>query len=149
MASNPPMMWAQDRTRVFITIKLQDVRDEEIIFEPGHFLFKGRVVSPDVFYDYTFQLFEDVLPDHPETKYSKFGRYLQLNLRKKDDSIWWPRLAKTANKLHHVRVDWDKWVDCEFDVAPAKKRQRRTPKKTVAAEKPESTGSSAAPAESG
>jgi prostaglandin-E synthase len=142
------MMWAQDRTRVFITIKLQDIRDEEIIFEPGHFLFKGRVVSPDVFYDCTFQLFEDVLPDDPETKYSKFGRYLQLNLRKKDDSIWWPRLAKTANKLHHVRIDWEKWVEGGDDVTPAKK-PKSTPKKTVAAEKPESTGSPAAPAESG
>jgi prostaglandin-E synthase len=139
------MMWAQDKTRVFITIKLQDVRDEEIIFEPGHFLFKGRVISPEVVYDYTFQLFEDILPDDPETKYSKFGRYLQLNLRKKDDSIWWSRLAKTTNKLHHVRIDWEKWVEGEDDVAPAKK-PKSAPKKTVAAE---SIGSAGAPAESG
>jgi hypothetical protein len=138
------MMWAQDKTRVFITIKLQDVYDEEIVFEPGHFLFKGRVASPEIFYDCNFQLFEDILPDHSETKYNKFGRYLQLNLRKKVDSIWWPRLAKTTNKLHHVRIDWEKWVEGEDDVAPTKK-----PKKTVAEDKPESIGSAAAAAESG
>jgi len=121
MATNPPMMWAQDKTRVFVTIKLQDVYDEEISFQDGSFLFKGHIRNPHVFYDYAFQLFEDVLPEDPETKYSKFGRYLQLNLKKKDDSIWWPRLAKTANKLHHVRIDWEKWVDDDEGVGSSKK----------------------------
>jgi hypothetical protein len=148
MAANPPMIWAQDETRVFVTIKLQDIRDEDVTFQPGHFLFKGRVGNPEVFYDYTFQLFEDVLPDDPDTKYNKYGRYLQLNLRKKDSSIWWPRLAKTTNKLHHVRIDWEKWVEGEDDVAPVKKPKSK-PIKTAATDKPESTDSAATSAESG
>jgi hypothetical protein len=88
------------------------------------------VKNPELFYDHTFELFEDVIPDDPETKYNKFGRYLQLNLRKKDSDIWWPRLAKTSNKLHHVRIDWEKWADDdgmtnESSKRPSKKASKK------------------------
>jgi hypothetical protein len=117
-------MWAQDKTRVFVTIKLQDVQNEEIIFQPTHFVFRGQVRSPEVAYDYSFELFEEVDTEHPETKYSKFGRYLQLNLRKRDAAVWWPRLAKTMSKLHHVRIDWEKWVD-DDEPAPLSSKQAK------------------------
>jgi hypothetical protein len=130
MSANPPLMWAQDKTRVFITIKLQDVQEEEIAFNPGHFVFKGQVRNPEVLYNCTFELFEEVLPDHPETKYNKFGRYLQLNLKKKDPAIWWPRLAKTSRKLHHVRIDWEKWVD-DDEVTPTKSEKPKVSSKKV------------------
>lgn len=116
MSANPPLMWAQDRTRVFITVKLQDVEGEDISFESDKFKFRGRTRSPAVEYDTVFELFGEILPEDKETKYSKFGRYLQMNLRKKDSRVWWPRLAKTEKKLHHVGIDWEKWVDDEDDL---------------------------------
>jgi prostaglandin-E synthase len=131
MSANPPLMWAQDTTRVFITIKLQDVQNEEIIFRPGEFVFKGQVRNPDASYNHTFELFEEVIPDDPETKYNKFGRYLQLNLTKKDSSIWWPRLAKTANKLHHVRIDWEKWVDDDEVVTKKYDKPKKSGRKNL------------------
>jgi hypothetical protein len=137
MSANPPLMWAQDKTRVFVTIKLQDVQNEVITFQSGHFLFKGEVRNPQILYDYTFELFDEVLPDDPETKYNKFGRYLQLNLKKKDPTVWWPRLAKTASKLHHVRIDWEKWVDDEEGLP----KTRDKPKTVSNKASKESTGS--------
>ena len=32
-------------------------------------------------------------------------------MRKKDPKIWWPRLAQTSQKLHNVKIDWERWVD--------------------------------------
>lgn len=112
---NPPLMWAQNKTHVFITVKLQDVADEVITFAPGQFTFKGTTKNPAKQYDMVFELFAEILPEDKGTKYNKFGRYLQLNLRKKDSRIWWPRLAKTEKKLHHVRIDWEKWIDDQSD----------------------------------
>jgi hypothetical protein len=126
MAQNPPLMWAQDKTRIFVTIKLQDVTDEQIDFTPNSFAFRGVIRSPPVAYDHTLELFQEIVPDDAETKYVKYGRYLQLNLRKKDDGIWWSRLAKSQQKLHNVRIDWEKWVDddeADAKVSPKAKVQ--------------------------
>ena len=107
-------MWAQDRTRVFVTVKLQDIQNEEITFAEERFVFKGHTLDSKV-YGTDLELFGEILPDDPETKYVKYGRYLQLNLRKKDSTKWWPRLAKTDKKLHNVKIDWEKWVDDQDD----------------------------------
>lgn len=109
MTLNPPLMWAQDRNVVYITIKLQDVANEEIIFGDDHFIFRGK--AGDVNYDYKLELFGNIHPTDQTTKYVKFGRYMQLNVRKIDTRTWWPRLAKTARKLANVGIDWEKWID--------------------------------------
>lgn len=102
-------MWAQDRDVVYITIKLQDISNEEIVFGEDHFIFRGK--SGDTTYDYKLELFGNIHPTDKTTKYNKFGRYTQLNCRKADTRKWWPRLAKTARKLANVGIDWEKWVD--------------------------------------
>jgi len=102
-------MWAQDRNKVYITIKLQDIKGESINFDERSFTFKGHANDSD--FDFKLELFNDIYHNVEETKYVKFGRYTQLTLRKKDTNTWWPRLAKTAQKLPFVGIDWSKWVD--------------------------------------
>jgi hypothetical protein len=129
MATIPPLMWAQDKTRVFVTIKLQDIENADITFSDSGLRFKGTTRSPRAEYDFTLELYGELLADDPETKINKFGRYTQLNLRKKDASVWWPRLAKTPEKLHNVRIDWEKWVEEDEveDVKPSKRLPDQTP----------------------
>ena len=115
MALNPPLMWAQDHDTIFVTIKLQDIQNEEISFENGSFTLKCLTPADNHTYDYKFELFEEIVPDAEETKYAKFGRYTQLNMRKRNTLKWWPRLAKTSKKLHNVAIDWEKWVDNDND----------------------------------
>lgn len=110
-SSHPPMMWAQDRNHVFITIKIQDFAKDLIEFHDAHFVFKGKTKSPPMDYDMLFNFFNEILPEHEETKYSIFGRNVLIELRKKDPKIWWPRLAQTSQKLHNVKIDWERWVD--------------------------------------
>ena len=115
MTLNPPLMWAQDHDTIFVTIKLQDIQNEEVRFENGCFSIKCHTPADDHDYDYTFELFEEIVPDAEETKYAKYGRYTQLNMRKRNTLKWWPRLAKTNKKLHNVAIDWEKWVDNDED----------------------------------
>jgi hypothetical protein len=162
MAANPPLMWAQDRTRVFVTIKLQDIENESVTFGEASFTFKGRTRSPSAVYDFPLELFAEILPDDEETKISQFGRYTQLNIRKKDITVWWPRLAKTTERLHNLRIDWEKWVEedeCSAPpIAPKKipstefssgsdsdsdeKKEEKETDPTTSAEKTEATASS-------
>ncbi|KAH0787034.1 HSP20-like chaperone [Histomonas meleagridis] len=123
-------MWAQGRTTVYVTIKLQDVQDEEIQFNPNCFIFKGRTVSPDQKYDLNLELFDEIDPTDKETRYVKYGRYIQLNLRKRNSSVWWPRLAKTTQKLHYVKIDWEKWVDDDEDFSASDDQSKELPNLT-------------------
>ena len=109
MSLNPPLMWAQDRNKVYVTIKLQDIQDEEVSIDEGFFVFKGKANGSD--WDYKLELYDNICHNDKETKYVKFGRYMQLNFRKKDTTKWWPRLAKTPKKLANVGIDWEKWID--------------------------------------
>jgi hypothetical protein len=119
MTANPPLLWAQDRLRVFVTIKLHDIIGTEILFDSRHFHFKGSIASPPTSYDYLFELFEEIVANDKETKYVKLGGSLQLTLRKRDSRVWWPRLGKTTQKLHNVSVDWNKWIEDEDDAPKA------------------------------
>jgi hypothetical protein len=119
MSKNLPLSWAQDKLRVFITIKLAGVQNEEIKFESNGFNFKGHVEG-DADYDTFFEVFEEICPVDRDTKYQRSGRYFQVILRKRDSRIWWPRLAKTSQKLHNVSIDWDKWIEDEDADADAK-----------------------------
>jgi prostaglandin-E synthase len=90
---------------------LPNVQNEEVVFEPTLFKFKGSIAKPVASYDYAFELFAAIVPNDGETKYAKLGRCVQLTLRKKDSRVWWPRLAKTQAKLHNVQINWAKWID--------------------------------------
>jgi hypothetical protein len=111
MSLSPPLIWAQDKIHVFVTIKLAGVEGEDIKFESQRFLFKGKAKEAE--YDIAFELFQEISPVDRETKCQKVGGYWQLTLRKRDSRIWWPRLAKTSQKLHNVGVDWSKWIEDE------------------------------------
>lgn len=110
-SSHPPMTWAQDRNHVFITVKIQDFANELIEFHENDFIFKGKTKNPQMDYDMVFNFFNEIVPDHEETKYSIFGRNVLIELRKKNPKIWWPRLAQTSQKLHNVKIDWERWID--------------------------------------
>jgi hypothetical protein len=119
MSANPPLVWAQDKTRVFVTIKLYDVLHDSVQFDPHHFHFTGEITNPATTYDYLFELFEEIVPNDTDTKCVKLGRSQQITLRKRDSRIWWPRLGKTTQKLHNVSIDWDRWIEDEVDAPNA------------------------------
>ena len=62
-------------------------------------------------YDAKIELFEAVIVE--ESKWNTKGRYIILNILKKDQDAeeYWPRLTKEKVKNPHIKVDWSKWVD--------------------------------------
>lgn len=110
--SHPPLKWAQDRNKVFITITVPDVKEVELVFGEQSFYFKGE--SHGTKYDYELELYGPIAAADRETKHSIYGHSIQIQLRKSDTTKWWPRLAKTENKLGNIEIDWDKWIEDEF-----------------------------------
>lgn len=113
MTIRTPLIWAQDHTKILITVKVQDLVDEQIEIQPNFLKIQGKTTNPNQEYSLDLELFNEIDPNDKETKYFKLGGYIKINLRKRDSTIWWPRLAKTQQKLHYVQVDWARWVDSD------------------------------------
>ena len=62
-------------------------------------------------YEASFELFESVIVE--ESKWNTKGRYIILNIVKKDQDRdeYWPRITKEKVKNPHIKVDWSMWVD--------------------------------------
>merc|ERR1711916_63519 len=111
-----PMMWAQRRDRVFLTVTLADVKDEKIELTETtlHFEGKGGTDQEDYVGDVTF--FKEI--DTEETTYVVRDREVQFNLVKKDqDTDYWDRLTKEGGKKHWLSIDWGKFIDSDDEGA--------------------------------
>ena len=103
--------WAQRKEKVLATVQVLDVKDPVLKIEGNKFTFSGK--SRETEYRCEVELFAEI--DESESRYVVRQRGVEISLKKKDESIWWPRLAKTTTKLHWISVDWAKWVDSSDD----------------------------------
>ena len=108
-----PVVWAQRKDDVFVTVNIQDAQGASVEIDETSFTFKGQSVNKDVTYNQRLELFSEI--DPAQSRYVVRPRGTEIVLKKKDNSVWWPRLAKTTTKLHYVSVDWGKWVDSSDD----------------------------------
>lgn len=106
----PAIVWAQHKDgNVLVTIRVHDCIDPVVKLNGTTFTFTGESDNHEHKFNVTLELYEETLVE--ESKYLVRPRGIEIVMKKKDTSIWWPRLAKTTKKLHYVSVDWDKWVD--------------------------------------
>lgn len=106
----PSIVWAQRKDGdVLVTVAVHDAQDPKISLTATSFTFTGASDNGENKYNTTIELFEEIVVE--ESHYLVRPRGIEMKLRKKDTSIWWPRLAKTTKKLHYVSVDWNRWVD--------------------------------------
>ena len=110
----PSIIWAQHKDgNVLVTIRVHDAQDPKVSLTATAFTFTGASDNGEHKYNTTIELFEEIVVE--ESSYLVRPRGIEMKLKKKDTSIWWPRLAKTTKKLHYVSVDWDRWVDEDDD----------------------------------
>ena len=110
----PSIIWAQRKDgNVLVTIRVHDAQDPKITLTATSFTFTGASDNGEYKYNTTIELFEEIVVE--ESSYLVRPRGIEMKLKKKDTTIWWPRLAKTTKKLHYVTVDWDRWVDEDDD----------------------------------
>ena len=110
----PSIIWAQHKDgNVLVTIQVHDAQDPKVSLTSTTFTFTGASDNGEYKYNTTVELFEEIVVE--ESSYLVRPRGIEMKLKKKDTSIWWPRLAKTTKKLHYITVDWNRWVDEDDD----------------------------------
>ncbi|XP_078050661.1 cytosolic prostaglandin E synthase [Augochlora pura] len=105
----PPVMWAQRRDTLYVTICLEDCKDRVIEVEPEKIYFKGIGGTEQKMHEVTINLYNEIVPSKT-IKYLK-GRTFELVLSKKDEGPYWPRLTKEKTKAHWLKSDFNKWKD--------------------------------------
>lgn len=104
----PRLLWAQDKTSIFITIEAEEVRNESLEVNGAHLRFNGQSGESNVSVD--INLFSQVAS--VPTKLSASDRNVFIVLEKEaKDAPFWPRLASTTQKLHFVHTDFARWQD--------------------------------------
>lgn len=119
MAKTPPVLWAQRKDCLLLTLDVQDCRDAKVKVdkdESDSFVllrFTGKVGEVGDPYAMDMQLLKEVDPE--ETKVSATGRSVFLMIPKKEEGFWPKLVQKKAPP--NVKVDWSKWVDSDDEGA--------------------------------
>ncbi|KAE9420205.1 hypothetical protein Angca_005629, partial [Angiostrongylus cantonensis] len=107
MVRQPPVLWAQREAFLYVTIEIDDVTVEDLTADSSKLHFKGT--SHTEAFETTLEFFAEV--DGPAMKRTLSNtRVIELNIPKKEPK-WWPRLLKGKEKVHWLKVDFDKWRD--------------------------------------
>ncbi|CAB3235576.1 unnamed protein product [Arctia plantaginis] len=105
----PPVLWAQRKAEVFLTISVES-KDPTIKIEQDSIYFKGINVSDNKSHEVTIPLYDSVIPESSD--YVNKGRCIEVILNKKNtDASYWPSLTKDKKKPHYLKVDFNKWID--------------------------------------
>lgn len=109
----PPVLWAQRKEDVFLTISVE-AKDPVIKIEKDSVYFKG-VGAPDKKpHEVTILLYDAVVPEN--CAFVNKGRCIEMVLRKeKKDAPYWPNLTKDKKKPHYLKIDFNKWRDEDDD----------------------------------
>eukprot|EP01134_Creolimax_fragrantissima_P004562 CFRG4562T1 len=115
MTSLPTVLWAPRSDRIYVTIEVSDVENEKIDIQPTKLSFTGTGSAERKEYAFEIDLFGEVDPE--KSKYVKNSMHILLQLARKEEGEFWPRLIKTG-KLHFVKTDFKKWIDEDEEDEP-------------------------------
>ncbi|ODN03391.1 Protein wos2 [Orchesella cincta] len=104
----PPVMWAQRKQGVFLTICLEDCKDPSIQLNADKIHFKGAGGADKKEYEMDLEVFEPIDPE--KSTHRNTGRVIEFELKKATDNFW-PRLTKSNEKKHWIKVDFSRWKD--------------------------------------
>ena len=104
----PILKWAQRKDRLFITINVVHSAKPTVDVVDGKKLsYKGTDGKTQ--YAFEIELYDEVIKW--ESKYNLDARTIFLNLKKKTEGPYWPRLVKENLKYQWIQVDWANYVD--------------------------------------
>jgi len=106
-----PLVWAQRKDQIFLSIDLQDVKDHKIAVESNKLTFSGTSGGKNYSCDLNF--FAEIDPS--KSKYVVRPRSVDFVLQKKESGPYWEHILKEKGKPRWLKVDWNKWKD-EDDV---------------------------------
>ncbi|XGW16969.1 hypothetical protein V3C99_001974 [Haemonchus contortus] len=106
-ARQPPVIWAQRESFLYVTIEVDDVTIDDLSADDNKMHFKGT--SHTEVYETTLEFFAEIKGSEMKRTPTN-TRVIELNIPKKE-AKWWPRLLKETGKVHWLKVDFDKWKD--------------------------------------
>lgn len=105
-----PLLWAQRKDKVWITVVLENCKDGAHALTEQTFSFKGTGGTENLKHEVDLTLFGEIVPD--KSTCQKSDRQAFYTLAKKDtDAPYWPRLIKEQKKLHYLKTDFNRWKD--------------------------------------
>ncbi|KNC53040.1 uncharacterized protein AMSG_09332 [Thecamonas trahens ATCC 50062] len=106
-----PIKWAQRKDRVFLTIALQDVKDEKISLTDEKLEFEAVAGTDSQSYKADIEFFEAI--DAEKSSFVVRPRQVEFLLMRKEEGSHWPRLTKNKLKAQWLNTDWSKYVDSD------------------------------------
>jgi len=104
---NPPILWAQRKDQIFLSVDLQDIKDQQIVVDTQKLTFTGS--SGNKKYHAELDFLKEI--DKEKSKYLVRPRNIEFVLIKKEPGPYWERLLKEPGKRNWLKADWEKWVD--------------------------------------
>ena len=105
VTASPLILWAQRADKVFVSVQLGDITNQEINLEKDKLSFKADAQGKK--WETTIEFDGTVKPE--ESTQKNMGREYFFELCKTDPGPFWPRLTKT--KMQNVKVDFNRWKD--------------------------------------
>jgi len=103
----PLVLWAQRADRVFVSVQLGDITEEQIKLETDSLTFKANAQGKA--WETSIEFNNSIIPEDSTSK--NLGREFFFELKKKDPGPFWPRLIKSTQKQQNVKVDFNRWKD--------------------------------------
>jgi hypothetical protein len=110
----PEAKWSQRLNTVTVSIRLRgvdgdDVENTKTMVETKHLYF--RTVLYPAEYTLHLDLYANVDPESAQTFVKISGGEVVYTMKKQEEGVIWPRLLSTAEKLPHIGIDFDRWVE--------------------------------------
>jgi hypothetical protein len=103
------VLWAQRKELVYVTFEVFEVRDEKVELTPEGVTFTGVRGTDGAKFSVSLELYAPI--DTESSKVAVGHRDVAVTLAKAEPGPFWPRLLKTAQKMHFVQTDFSKWKD--------------------------------------
>ncbi|KAF5399057.1 Cytosolic prostaglandin E synthase [Paragonimus heterotremus] len=111
----PPVLWAQRKDALYVTISLGDVKDKKLDLKEGSLYFRGKSGTPKSSeYEIQIEFYGQVDPEG--SRQLSTDREIVMYIKKKEMGFW-PRLLSSSKKVTWLKVDFNRWVD-ENDSEP-------------------------------
>ena len=109
-SSVPNMLWGQNDTNVFLTIKVDNPIENtvKLVFESDKLLLDSFSLTRNTQYNLNMNLSNSI--DIDQSKYIVKNQSIECVLSKKNEGLW-NTLTKNKQYKYHIEVDWDKWTD--------------------------------------
>merc|ERR1712146_57732 len=138
---HPLFKWAQDRRRIFITIHVPLVKEEDVDLSEQGLKWTGVGGKDGQTYSLDLSFYKPL--NVSTSSWKKLDKNFQFTLEKAVDEAHWPCLLSTSNKLEegNMRIDWTRWdlesTQDEDEDKPRTKKRKSKRKVKKAAEKAE------------